>query len=168
MKKLIVAAAALSFSALGAAAQQGGQLTLRDTHGAWEVRCATDNPAVCLMIQDGKNANGETVVKMGLRNPKGAKTPDGKPIAAVVTIEAPLGVALIPGAMMKIDGREVGRAPFSFCNAAACVVNMPVGADLIDMMKKGSQTVVTIAGLNGQTADANISLSGFTKAYNGL
>lgn len=168
MRKLIVATAALTLSAFGAAAQQGGQLTLRDTHGAWEVRCANDGTGTCLMVQEGKNSNGETVIKIGLQAPKGATGPNGQPIAAVMSIEAPMGIALMPGVQLKIDGKEVGRAPYRFCAGGACVVNQPIDAGLVSQLKKGSNAVITITGLNGQTADANVSLSGFTKAFNGL
>lgn len=158
----------MAVSATGALAQQAGQLTLRDTHGAWEVRCAADNPGVCLMVQDGKNSAGETVIKIGLQAPKGATGPNGQPIAAVMSIEAPMGIALMPGVQLKIDGKEVGRAPYRFCAGSACVVNQPIDTALVDQLKRGSNAVVTITGLNGKTADANVSLSGFTKAFGSL
>lgn len=151
-----------------ASAQQQQQLNLKATHGAWEVRCAPDNANACLMVQDGKRSDGEVVIKVGMQNPKGATTPDGKVIAGVLTIEAPIGVALLPGVAIKIDGKEIGRAPFQFCSPSSCVVNEPVADQLIAQFKKGSNAVMTVVARNGEQAELTISLSGFTKAFNSL
>lgn len=172
IQKFILAAAlvigAVVTTTGAAKAQQQQQLTLKATHGAWEVRCAPDNANACLMVQDGKRGDGEVVIKVGVQNPKGATAPDGTPIAGVLTIEAPIGVALLPGVAIKIDGKDIGRAPFQFCSPSSCIVNEPVADTLISQMKKGTNATMTVVARNGETAELTISLSGFTKAFNSL
>ena len=150
-----------------APAQDQG-VTVKATHGAWEIRCATEDPKRCLMAQTGNNTEGQPVIQTIVRRTPDLKGPNGEAIAALVEVIAPIGVFLPAGVAIKIDGREVGRGVYRVCNPQACLVQEPVPDTFISAMKKGSNAVMTIAGSNGKTTDITISLSGFTKAYNGL
>ncbi|MFV0476046.1 MAG: invasion associated locus B family protein, partial [Pikeienuella sp.] len=139
LRKTTVAlfAATLGFTPLFAAAQDQAQqqqpqqqaATLKETHGAWEIRCAAAQPEACVMAQVGKRPDGQAVLRAAIRKTDGAKTPKGEPIAALLQIDAPLGVLLPAGVEVKIDGREIGRAQFQVCDSRACVASEPVAED---------------------------------------
>lgn len=156
---------------LGASAQTQGQQpgsTLKATHGAWEIRCDVNNPENCILTQVGNRADGQPVLRVALRSTPGAKGPNGVEIAAVIQIDAPLGVFLPAGVEVKIDGAEIGRAAFQVCDSRACIASEPVPADFIEKMKKGNAATMTILAVNGEKAEIAISLSGFTKGFNSL
>ncbi|MEO0363488.1 MAG: invasion associated locus B family protein [Pseudomonadota bacterium] len=153
-----------------AAAQDQNQpaSTVKATHGSWEVRCGVENPDRCVMVQTGNNENGEPVLQAILSKAPGLEGPNGEEIAALMEIVAPIGVLLPAGVAVKIDGREVGRGGYRYCNPQACLVTEPIQDDFVNQLKRGSNAVFTLTALNGQTADITISLSGFTKAFNAM
>ncbi|MEM7526001.1 MAG: invasion associated locus B family protein [Pseudomonadota bacterium] len=158
-----------SFGATTVAAQNAQQnTTIKATHGAWEVRCSTENASACLMAQIGKNAEGAPVIQVLLRKTPNLKGPKGEPVSAVMEIFAPIGVFLPAGLAVKIDGAEVGRGIYRYCDPRACVVAEPIQDDFISKLKKGSNATMTIVSINNESANITLSLSGFTKAYNGL
>ncbi|WP_340109542.1 invasion associated locus B family protein [Pikeienuella sp. HZG-20] len=163
-------AAALGFmpQIAGAQDQAQGATTLKATNGAWEVRCSTAKPDACIMTQVGNREDGKPVLRVALRKTDGAKGPNGAPIAAVIQIDAPVGVLLPAGIEMKIDGREIGRAAFQVCDARACIASEPVPTDFVNQMKNGVKAVLSIMAVNGEKADVPISLSGFTKSFDSL
>lgn len=142
--------------------------TLKATHGAWEVRCSTQNAEACGLLQVGKNAEGQPVLQVTVRKTPGLKGPENVAIDAFIEIVAPIGVLLPAGVGIKIDGRDIGRGIFQVCNPQACLVSEPVQNDFIEQMKKGSNAVMRIMNASGSATDITISLSGFTKAYNSL
>ena len=169
LKKSLAAVTGAAILALaGNAAAQDQNSTVKAKHGAWEIRCATQNPEACLMTQTGNNPEGQPVLQALVRKTPGLTGPQGQAVPAVFEVIAPIGVFLPAGVAIKIDGREIGRGAYRVCNPQACLVAEPVQQDFIDQLKKGSNAVMSITGANGETADIPISLSGFTKAYNGL
>ena len=93
---------------------------------------------------------------------------DGVQIAAVADIITPLGVLLEFGLRLSIDGGEERGAPFRICQQHGCLVREPLSADVIANLKKGNAAKVTVAAEGAGPIDIEISLSGFTKAFNSL
>ena len=169
LKKPLAALAGLAAILLGSAVfAQDQNTTVKAKHGAWEIRCSAQQADACAMVQTGNNAEGQPVLRVLLKKTPGLQSPQGQPVAAVLEVIAPIGVLLPPGILIKIDGRELGRAGFQVCNPQACLVAEPVQEDFVSQMKKGNSATMTLTGPNGQSTDIAISLSGFTKAYNGL
>lgn len=169
-RRLAAFAAGLLFAA-GAAAQDQSQpgSTVKATHGAWEIRCDAKKPDVCIMTQVGNRADGQPVLRVAFRKtPPGTKGPQNVEIAAVLQIDAPLGVLLPAGVEVKIDGKAIGRAAFQVCDSRACIASEPVPQAFVDELKKGNAALMTIVAVNGDKAEVNISLSGFTAGYNAL
>lgn len=166
----VLFAAALGFIPHIASAQDQaqGETTLKATNGAWEVRCSIDKPDACIMTQVGNREDGKPVLRVAVRKTDGAKGPNGEPIAAVIQIDAPVGVLLPAGVEVKIDGREIGRAAYQVCDSRACIASEPVPADFVNQMKNGAKAVMSIMAVNGEKANVDISLSGFTKSFNSL
>lgn len=163
-------ALATAFAPLTGHAQNTEQpdAELKTTNGAWSIMCSKENKQNCVMTQLGNRADGKPVLRVTFRKTPDAKTPDGKPIAAVVKIDAPLGVLLPAGVRIDIDGREIGRAQFQVCDSRACIASEPVPPQFVDQMKAGAKSVMTLTAVNGETAPVEISLNGFTKSFNDL
>lgn len=160
----------LGFAPFAAAAQDQAEpnTTLKATNGAWEIRCSVPKPDACIMTQVGNRDDGKAVLRVALRKVDGAKGPKGEPIAAVLQIDAPVGVLLPAGVEVKIDGREIGRAAFQVCDGRACIASEPVAKEFVDQLKNGAKAVMSIMAVNGEKAEVSISLDGFTKSYNSL
>ena len=82
----------------------------------------------------------------------------------VLRIFAPLGVLLPPGLGLKIDGKDVGNAPFLRCHTFACFAQVVVEDPLIQQMKTGKQAVFIIFQTEEAGIGIPISLNGFEKA----
>ena len=170
LKKTLALIAGIAGLALStpAEAQQPAGATVKATHGAWEIRCAAQQPNSCAMVQTGNNAEGQPVVQTLLRKTPGLTGPNGQAVAAVMEVIAPIGVFLPAGVGIKIDGADIGRGVYRVCNPQACLMTEPVQEDFISKMKGGANATIILTRPDGQTTDISISLSGFTKAYNSL
>ena len=142
--------------------------TVKATIGAWEVRCSPEDGKRCVMAQLGKSADGKTVMEVRIRKLDDAKTKDGKPIPAAIQITTPLGSLLRAGVTVKVDSGEPRAGLFEVCVPAGCVVRDPVGEELLANLKAGANAVMTFVLLQKGEVSANISLKGFTKAFNAL
>ncbi|MEM7056379.1 MAG: invasion associated locus B family protein [Pseudomonadota bacterium] len=162
----VIAAGAFLLTGLGLAqAQQGSNDELRDTFGDWEIRCIKGTDT-CAMSQIGNTKEGERALLVTIQRVTGAKTEDGRPIEAAMTVQAPLGILIPYGIRIKIDGDKVVPLPLSRCIPQGCVSQAPMLDEAVKNMKKGSKAVYGI--FLEQEILVDISLSGFTKAYNNL
>lgn len=139
--------------------------TLKATHGSWEVRCLSGTDT-CAMSQVGKTDDGKRAILVTIQRVSGAKTQDGKPIPAAMTVQTPLGVLLPYGLRLKIDGDKVIPLPVTRCIQAGCVSQAPMLAEAVTKMKRGSKAVFGYF-LQNETL-VNVSLNGFTAAYDSL
>lgn len=147
-----------------ASEQQTAPAEVKETHGAWQIRCSGD---VCVMSQAGK-ANGKDVLEIQLRKLQGTKAPDGAVVPAAMQIVTPLGVVLPAGVRIKVDSKKERAAPYETCTQGGCVVRQPIGDDFVNELKAGAKAKVTIVAMPRAEIPVDISLSGFTKAYNAL
>lgn len=149
-----------------AAPSSGGSSEGLQTIGAWQVNCGPG--ADCAMAQIGKDETGTPILEMVVRKLEAPLEADGRTAIAVVDFITPLGVVLTSGLELKIDGGQGEAAPFQICTEQGCLVREPVDQGLIDRLKKGSNASILVIAANQGEVNANISLSGFTKAYNSL
>src|SRR5512145_3410766 len=129
----LIAGLAGQVEAQGAASEAAPAATgpgsvVRETHGAWQVSCRTPPGAKeekCALVQsvtaeDRPNV-GLTVVFY----------------KAVGEDKKPLGVLLPTGLGLKIDGQDVGNAPFLKCGKRGCVAEVVLQDEVIAKMKTG-------------------------------
>ncbi len=156
----LLAAAAFGFAALPAAAQD---VTVKATHGDWQVQCPPDESAAnpCAMVQnlvreeDGRRVLAALVVK----------PPEGDAFLRVVV---PLGILLPGGLNLSVDGTDMGTVGFINCLPDGCMTQVGLTADVLEQMRQGTQAVVTIYEQAEQPIQLPISLTGFTAAYGEL
>lgn len=138
---------------------------LKKKHGDWEVRCLEGTDA-CAMSQVGKTGDGKRAILITIQRISGAKTKDGKVIAAAMTSQTPLGILLPYGLRIKIDQDKVVPLPLARCLPAGCVSQAPMLTEAVTKMKKGSKAVYGF--FLEKEILVNISLKGFTAAYDSL
>ena len=136
--------------------------------GDWGVICGAEGDS-CAMTQLGKDPQGSPAIEFVVRkvDEEGAEI-DGVKIAAVADIITPLGVLLEFGLRLKIDDGEERGAPFRICQSHGCLVREPLSTDVISSLKRGNVAQVTVAAEGAGPIDIEISLSGFTAAFDSL
>ena len=138
---------------------------VRSQHGDWQIVCKPPPPGasaeVCAVVQsvtaEDRNNVGLTVYFQ--------KFTDG---TQVLRVFAPLGVLLPPGLGLKIDGEDVGNAPFLRCHSFACYAQVTVDAKLVEKLRKGKQAVFIIFQTEEAGIGIPISLKGFGDALDKL
>lgn len=132
--------------------------TVRAQHGDWQIVCKPPPPGskreVCALVQSvtaqDRNNVGLTVYFQQFS--------DG---TRVLRVFAPLGVLLPPGLGLKIDGQDVGHAPFLRCHSFACYAQVVVNADLISKLSAGDTAIFIIFQTEEAGIGIPISLAGF-------
>lgn len=80
----------------------------------------------------------------------------------------PPGFLIQPGVNLVIDNpKEPVAGRYRICFPNACLTEVQVNDELLNKMKKGNQLTFFAANAQGQWVPAKVSLSGFTKAFDG-
>lgn len=137
------------------------------THGDWQVRCNQDE-SVCVMAQVGKDPSGKDLAEVQIRKLEGATLPDGTAVPAAIQIVTPLGVLLPAGLQLKVDAKAERPLRYELCSQGGCLVRQPLDATLLGEMKGGNVARLTMLAPQQQEIATDISLSGFTKAFDAL
>lgn len=134
-------------------------------HGDWQVVCKPPPPGsknkVCALVQsvtaEDRNNVGLTVYFQKFSN--GTR---------VLRVFAPLGILLPPGLGLKIDGKDVGNAPFLRCHTFACYAQVVVKDDLTKQLSTGKTAIFVIFQTEEAGIGIPISLAGFAKGLASL
>lgn len=165
--KSAIAAAAFGFATFSAAsAQENGVVT--ETHGDWEILCASTDKQRCVLQQAYKTAEGRPLAVVKIARFENRSLPDGTKIPAQLEVLVPLGVVLQNGLSFQVDSKETRIAPYRFCVQSGCRVLEPLTDGFVAELKGGATAKLSFRSVDGKTRDAPISLSGFTKGYNAL
>ncbi len=136
--------------------QFGGEV--KGQYGDWQYVCkpppAGAKNEVCALVQsvtaeDRKNV-GLTIYFQKFSN--GTK---------VLRVFAPVGVLLPPGIGLKVDGADIGHAPFLRCHTFACYAQVTVDDKLINQLTSGKTAIFIIFQSEEAGIGIPISLAGF-------
>lgn len=174
-------------------AQVQPEVTVKSKHGLWIVRCEklklpvrqqppqankggkgnkgdrqaaaapgqTRTVEQCAMVQSLKPPQGQKVsMQVMFQKVKG---PKGKP-AMLMRMFVPLGVYLSDGIALQVDGKAVGRFPYTRCYPQACTATIPVQQKLLDQFRKGTSANFFVYAFPGKSINVPMDLKGFTKA----
>ena len=133
--------------------------------GHWQVVCRAPPPGskkrVCALVQsvtaEDRNNVGLTVYFQKFSN--GTR---------VLRVFAPLGVLLPAGLGLKIDGKDVGHAPFLRCHTFACYAQVVVEEKLVKQFSEGKKAHFIIFQSQEEGIAIPISLAGFQKGLSSL
>ncbi len=137
------------------------------THGDWELVCVRvpDEADPCQMYQLLRDAEGNATAEISI-----FPLPEGGEAAAGATILTPLETLLTAQLVKQVDGGEAKRYPFTFCTAIGCIARVGFTGAEVDAFRRGANatwSLVPVAAPD-QRVDLNMSLMGFTAAFNEL
>ncbi|RIA55864.1 invasion associated locus B family protein [Dichotomicrobium thermohalophilum] len=157
---LLAVATALAMADAGntPAKAQFSQSELKTTVGAWQVRCGRPPGAraeKCALVQSVKAEDRKNVslTIIFLRSFSGDKK--------LLRVVAPLGVLLPTGLGLKIDGEDVGHAPFLKCGQVGCVAEVVADDKLMEKMRSGKNAIFIIFQTPEEGIGVPIDLTGF-------
>jgi invasion protein IalB len=167
---LIAGLAARAEAGAGAASEAAPAATgpgsvVRETHGAWQVSCRTPPGAKeekCALVQ---SVTAEDRPNVGLTVVFYKAIGEEKKLMRVVV---PLGVLLPTGLGLKIDGQDVGNAPFLKCSRRGCVAEVVLQDDIITKMKKGTTAMFIIFDTPEAGIGIPVALQGFGDALGNI
>ena len=154
-------AAAQGATAEAAPDATGPGSVVRETHGAWQVSCRTPPGAKeekCALVQ---SVTAEDRPNVGLTVVFYKAIGEDKKLLRVVV---PLGVLLPTGLGLKIDGDDVGNAPFLKCGKRGCVAEVVLQDEVIAKMKKGTTAMFIIFDTPEAGIGIPVALQGFGDA----
>lgn len=131
---------------------------VKGQYGDWQYVCKPPPPGakneVCALVQsvtaeDRKNV-GLTIYFQKFSNG-----------TQVLRVFAPVGVLLPPGIGLKVDGVDIGHAPFLRCHTFACYAQVTVEDKLIEQLKTGKTAIFIIFQTEEAGIGIPISLAGF-------
>jgi len=139
----------------------------RATHGDWELVCmrAEEGEDPCQMYQLLRDADGNATAEITL-----FPLPEGQEAVAGATVLTPLETLLTAQLVMQVDDGAAKRYPFTFCTAIGCIARVGFTAEEVDAFRGGAEAtwqLVPVAAPD-QTVTLNMSLTGFTAAFNDL
>lgn len=149
----------------GAPASQFSDGTVKGQFGDWQYVCKPPPPGakneVCALVQsvtaEDRNNIGLTIYfqqfSTGVR---------------VLRVFAPVGILLPPGIGLKVDGADIGHAPFLRCHTFACYAQVTVDDKLVDQFKNGKTAIFIIFQTEEAGIGIPISLAGFGDGLNAL
>lgn len=161
------AAPAPATPAPGAAADPAAPEVLevvRDTFGDWEVRCAPEGDD-CFMYQLARDSAQNPVAEVSI-----LKLPEVAEAAAGVTVVTPLGTLLPPGLGLQVDGGQGRSYPYAWCSQVGCFARFGLDEPSLAGLKRGKGAKLSVASVGAPERPIilNISLTGFTAAYDSL
>lgn len=161
----LAAALVLSAAPSKPAQAQFSESELKTTVGAWQVRCGKPPGAKaekCALVQSVKAEDRQNVslTIIFLRSFNGDKQ--------LLRVVAPLGVLLPTGLGLKIDGEDVGHAPFLKCGQVGCIAEVVADETLMDKMRAGENAIFIIFQTPEEGIGVPIDLAGFTNGLDQL
>lgn len=136
----------------------------KNTHGDWVIQClrVAEGPEPCEMAQLLRDDEGVPRGQVSI-----FKVPEGGQVAAGGTIIVPLGTILTEQISIQVDSGATKRYSFLVCTADGCISRVGFLPEDINAFKRGAVAKVSmvLANQNEQRVVANMSLSGFTAAF---
>ncbi len=116
---------------------------------------------VCLTQVDVRdNATAILIGKLAVRQVAGQDKPQ---LLAML----PLGSALPPGALVKVDDKEPVKLAYTTCDQAGCYAEASIDPALVATMKTGKQIAYLGIDVTGRALSIPLPLEGFAKALDG-
>lgn len=143
----------------GASAQsQQGQ-----PENAWVKICNTDpqaNKELCLITQELRTDAGQFLASIAIREAPGEAR-------KALLVSVPVGMVIKPGVQLQIDGGQATKIDYSICFPNACYAELAIDSGFVSKMKAGGKLQLTTYNQQGKPVRFEMTLIGFTSAYDG-
>jgi invasion protein IalB len=151
----------------GAVAGQAEEPPIQLIYAPWTKFCVKGQDAaakqVCFIGKDGRIESGQTVIAAVIIEPEGEKK--------ILRVTLPLGMKLVHGTRMYIDGNTPVQSPYFICFTNGCMADYDVTPELLANMKKGQNLVIQAINASGAPLTLPLPLQetggSFAKAYEG-
>jgi len=138
-------------------------------HRCAEVQIGQERATQCELLQVRQVKQEETMMNiLILALATIAPEKEGDKPAILLTTVVPLDVFLPEGMRFLVDGQEILHVPYQNCNMQGCWSRTLLDETAITAMKKGNDGLARFAVINGQGAEIQFSLKGFTAGMEAL
>lgn len=131
----------------------------------WAVACPEDKDGAkqpCQAVQRlTMSESGQQIMQISVAYLEGNDSP-------VAVFILPLGMLLQQGALLSVDGEEVGRIAIQRCEAGGCIAPLLLSDEVIAKFKAGSKGQIVVRNATGRELPIPVSLGGFTAALAAL
>ncbi len=165
LTRILAFSLAFAFASGQSALAQSSGGTIASKHGAWSIICDTPPGASseqCALMQ---NVVAEDRQEVGL-SVVVLKTADNQ--ARILRVLAPLGVILVHGLGLNIDGKDMGRAYFVRCLKDGCYAEVILKDELIAAFKAGQSATFIIFETPEEGIGIPVDLAGFKDGFEKL
>ena len=161
LTKWLAVAAVVVAAPMGAGAQEAAAPAGPDS--PWAKLCNTD-PAtgkeLCLTIQEIRADTGQFIASATIR------TIAGEAKKSLITAVPP-GMLLQPGLRIQVDEAEPVEVKYGICFPNACYGELEVDDAFVSKLKAGGRLTLTTLNQQAKPVNFPMSLSGFTRAFDG-
>lgn len=160
LKRIVAGGAMAVVAAFGLSTAASAQAQPDD---AWVKVCNTDpnsKKEFCLITQELRTDTGQFLAQAVVREVTGESR-------KLLHIAVPPGMLIQPGLRVQIDAANPTEAKYTICFPNACIAELVIDDAFIDSMKRGAKLVITTLNQQGKPRPFDMTLSGFTRVYDG-
>lgn len=147
----------LALTTSGASAQQQPELPQ-----GWFKACSQQEETnICNVQNIMVSESGQLLTGVSMIQIEGAQA------RRVFQVTVPVGRLIPPGIGMQIDGGETQKLDYVICLPDRCIAEGQLTDNLVASFKRGSNLRLTSVNFQNQPNPIEVSLSGFTQAFDG-
>ncbi|MGI9351149.1 MAG: invasion associated locus B family protein [Rhizobiaceae bacterium] len=152
----VIGIAALPMVSMESASAQG----LRSN--GWYKACSDQGGnKICNVQYQAVASTGQVVTSINLAEITGEVQ------RRIFQITVPTGRLIPPGIELQVDGKKATAVPYSFCTPRICAAEVKLDDKLVSILKAGGEMQVTSINFQNKKNPIQITLNGFTAAYDG-
>lgn len=151
----VLSAAISGASFTGAYAQQAPQ------NGWYKVCAKQEENDICNVQFQSVASNGQLVTAISLASIK------GKINRKVFQVTVPTGRLIPAGIKVKVDDKKEAGVPYFICVPQSCMAEVQLDDTLLALLKSGKAMTVTSTNFQGKPNPVQVTLEGFSAAYDG-
>jgi invasion protein IalB len=135
----------------------------QDDDNPWVKICNRDPNAqkeICMTTQELRTDGGQFLASVAIR-----ETPGEQRRSLLASV--PVGMLIQPGVQMQVDGAQPQAARYTICFPNACYAELAIDGAYINKLKAGATLQMTTVNQQAQPVRFDLTLIGFTAAYEG-
>lgn len=162
LRSIAVSLAAGAVFAVGLTGAAGHASAQQPPTNGWYKVCAKQEENDICNVQFQSVANtGQLVTAVSLLEIK------GKVNRKSLQVTVPSGRLIGPGIKLKIDDKKEVTLPYFICVPQSCIAEVPLDDNVVALFKGGSTVTLTSTNFQNKPNPVQITLEGFTAAYDG-
>jgi len=156
--------APLAAVAFGAAALSAGGASAQSqapTNGWYKVCAKQEDNDICNVQFQSVANTGQLLTAVSMLEIKGAVN------RKTLQITVPIGRLIPPGIKLRVDDKKEATLPFFVCVPQSCIGEVQLDDAIVTMFKSGKMLTITSTNYQNKPNPVQITLEGFTAAYDG-